>query len=58
MLEYFETLAVAVIERIDAAMVAAGRSGILDRIGAIIGGSMGGNLALRLSERLGEDRLY
>ncbi|MEX2964401.1 alpha/beta fold hydrolase [Microbulbifer sp. TYP-18] len=52
MLEYYEKLVVEFVEELDRQIIADGRSGILDRIAAVVGGSMGGNLALRLSERL------
>ncbi len=52
MLEYLEKVTIRVVEAIDQSMVRAGQLGIRDRIGAIVGGSMGGNLTLRLSERL------
>lgn len=52
LLEFFEKFVIAFAEALDAAMQSEGQPGILHRIVAVIGGSMGGNLALRLSERL------
>ncbi|TKB88126.1 MAG: hypothetical protein E8D43_00395 [Nitrospira sp.] len=52
MLEYLEKLSVALVEQINADAVSQGQTPFLDRLVAFIGGSMGGNLALRLSERL------
>jgi pimeloyl-ACP methyl ester carboxylesterase len=51
-LELYERFVVAFVEALDRDMIASGQAGVLNRIAAIIGGSMGGNLALRLSERL------
>jgi pimeloyl-ACP methyl ester carboxylesterase len=51
-LEYFEKLSIALLEQIDADARAQGQASFLERVVAFIGGSMGGNLALRLSERL------
>ncbi|MHA7059667.1 alpha/beta fold hydrolase [Aquimarina sp. M1] len=51
-LEYYEAFTVSFVEELDRMMVAYGGTGILNRIAALIGGSMGGNLALRLSEKL------
>ncbi|WP_299215694.1 DUF3892 domain-containing protein [uncultured Aquimarina sp.] len=51
-LEYYEAFTVSFLEELDRMMVAYGRPGILNRIAAVMGGSMGGNLALRLSEKL------
>lgn len=51
-LEYFEKVAVALVEQINADAVSQGQLPLLDRVIAFIGGSMGGNLVLRLSERL------
>lgn len=51
-LEFYERFVVAFVEALDRDLVNSGQRGILDRIVAVIGGSMGGNLALRLSERL------
>jgi hypothetical protein len=52
LLEFYERLVVRFVDTLNSRMVEAGQPGFLDRIGAVIGGSMGGNLALRLSERL------
>lgn len=52
MLEYYERVVVRFVDALNEKMLDAGHPGFLDRIGAVIGGSMGGNLALRLSERL------
>ena len=51
-LEFFESLVVAFVEALDGGFRVAGRPGILHRISAVIGGSLGGNLAFRLAERL------
>ena len=51
-LELYERFVCTFVEALDAAMVADGQRGIVDRVAAAIGGSMGGNLALRLSEGL------
>lgn len=51
-LEVYEQLVVSLIENIDRDLIADGQKSILPRIAAVLGGSMGGNLALRLSERL------
>lgn len=51
-LEFYERFVCAFVEALDRDMRAEGRRGITDRIVAVIGGSMGGNLALRLSEHL------
>lgn len=51
-LEVYEQMVVSLIESIDQDLINDGQETILPRIAAVIGGSMGGNLALRLSERL------
>lgn len=51
-LEYFEKVAIALVEQINADAVSQGQAPFLDRVAAFFGGSMGGNLSLRLSERL------
>lgn len=51
-LEFYERFVCAFVEALDRDMRADGQAGITHRIVAVIGGSMGGNLALRLSERL------
>lgn len=52
MLEYYERIVVRFIVDLSARMEENGDRGILDRISAVVGGSMGGNLAMRLSEKL------
>ena len=51
-LELYERFVVAFVEALDRDLMASGQEPILERIAAVVGGSMGGNLALRLSERL------
>ncbi len=52
LLEYYEKVSVAFMEQLDRRIVESGGASILPRVAAFVGGSMGGNLALRLSERL------
>ncbi|MGD8862807.1 MAG: alpha/beta fold hydrolase [Myxococcales bacterium] len=55
LLEYYERVVVGFVDALERRQALAGVPSIRHRIAAVIGGSMGGNLALRLSERLVTD---
>jgi pimeloyl-ACP methyl ester carboxylesterase len=52
MLEFLEAAVVDFVQSLDELLKQQGKPGVTHRIAAVIGGSLGGNLALRLSEHL------
>jgi pimeloyl-ACP methyl ester carboxylesterase len=51
-LDFIEESVLTFVDALDAALVDSGRQGIAHRIEAVIGGSLGGNICLRLARRL------